>query len=268
MRTFPSAPSHLAYTHRDEHNHKQYVQEYLWYEWIDNCFLVAFMMEIMISVFIWGRAFPRSGWRCFDFFVITIGAFFQWVWQGKYQVLRLIRVFRIVKSFRMLASFRIIMTALTGCILPVLSALGILILVVTIYAVVAVSSYADQDPVRFGNLSRALFTVFQISTTEGWQVVAREQMELDGDDDEFNRTTAFFFISIVLLCGIVLTNGWDFCTNIRTYIHVYTYIRPSVRPSIHPSIHSFISTLARSSGRSKDAAKATAGTGQLLLSTG
>jgi hypothetical protein len=45
----------------------------------------------------------------------------------------------------------------------VTSAFGILILVMSIYAVMAVDLFSVQDAENFGNLSRALFTIFQVT---------------------------------------------------------------------------------------------------------
>jgi len=76
----------------------------------------------------------------------------------------------------------------------VTSAFGILILVMSIYAVMAVDLFSVQDAENFGNLSRALFTIFQVTfffswkketTGDGWSSVAKQQMNAffcSGDD--------------------------------------------------------------------------------------
>ena len=88
------------------------------------------------------------------------------------QVLRLVRVFRVVKGVRTLSSFRLIVNALSSAVLPVLSAFGILIVVMCI-----------------------------------WSELAKDQMlDLDETGLAFDKAVGFFFISIVLVCGVVLTN--------------------------------------------------------------
>ena len=173
---------------------------------IDTCFLFFFIGEMLFVMFLYRFDFFKSGWRTFDFCVIIGAGFFTWFYDGKYQVARLIRVLRVIKGFKLLASFRMIINALTRSILPVTSAFGILILIMSIFAVMAVDLFAQQDPENFGNLSRALFTVFRVTTGDGWSDVAKEQMETVAEDGQFNRVIGFFFISIVLVCGIVLTN--------------------------------------------------------------
>ena len=123
------------------------------------------------------------------------------------QVLRLVRVFRVVKGVRTLSSFRLIINALSSAVLPVLSAFGILIVVMCIYAVMAVDLFAERDPESFGNLSRALFSIFQVTTGDSWSELAKDQMlDLDETGLAFDKAVGFFFISIVLICGVVLTN--------------------------------------------------------------
>ena len=43
----------------------------------------------------------------------------------------------------------------------------------SIFAVLAVDLFAQQDPENFGNLSRALFTILLVTTGEGWSEVAK-----------------------------------------------------------------------------------------------
>ena len=65
----------------------------------------------------------------------------------------------------------------------VTSAFGILILVMSIYAVMAVDLFSVQDSEYFGNLSRALFTIFQVTfffqvtTGDGWSSVAKQHID-------------------------------------------------------------------------------------------
>jgi hypothetical protein len=59
----------------------------------------------------------------------------------------------------MLTSFRLIFNALSMAIFPVLSAFVILIIIMAIFAVMAVDLFSARDPENFGDLSRALFSV-------------------------------------------------------------------------------------------------------------
>ena len=76
----------------------------------------------------------------------------------------------------------------------------------SIFAVLAVDLFAQQDPENFGNLSRALFTILLVTTGEGWSEVAKQQMGLAAADGQFNRVIGFFFVIIVIACGLVMLN--------------------------------------------------------------
>ena len=114
----------------------------------------------------------------------------------------------------MLTSFRLIFNALSMAIFPVLSAFVILIIIMAIFAVMAVDLFSARDPDNFGDLSRALFSVFRVATGDSWSELARDEMllydafvrrtgsgEADGQQDlhtsdGFDVSIGFFFVSI------------------------------------------------------------------------
>ena len=199
------------------------------YNWLDQCFLIIFVGEMLFIIFIYQDKVFRSGWRIFDILVIFLSFVFTFVVKAKFQVLRLVRVFRVIKSFRMLQSFRLIINALSNALFPVFSAFTILILIMSIYAVMAVDLFGEKDPAYFGNLSRALFTIFQITTGDSWTNVAKAQMPdfyggIEGEEvdyTKFDRGIAFFFVSTVSMRavrttsrGLVSAVGLDLCTHL------------------------------------------------------
>ena len=86
----------------------------------------------------------------------------------------------------MLTSFLLIFNALSMAIFPVLSAFVILIIIMAIFAVMAVDLFAARDPDNFGNLSLAIFSVFRVTTGDSWSDLARNEMLLN---DAFVRRT-------------------------------------------------------------------------------
>jgi hypothetical protein len=124
----------------------------------------------------------------------------------------------------MLTSFRLIFNALSMAIFPVLSAFVILIIIMAIFAVMAVDLFSARDPDNFGDLSRALFSVFRVATGDSWSELARDEMLLydafvrrtgagEADrqqdlqtSDGFHVSIGFFFVCIQMVCGLVLTN--------------------------------------------------------------
>jgi hypothetical protein len=62
--------------------------------------------------------------------------------------------------------------------------MSLLLLITAIYASMAVGLFGEQDPINFGRLSRAVFTMFQACTGDGWSVIVRN---LFGEDGESSR---------------------------------------------------------------------------------
>jgi len=115
-------------------------------------------------------------------------------------------------------------------VLPVLSAFVILVIIMAIFSVMAVDIFGERDPDNFKDLGRALFTVFRVTTGDSWSDLAREEMLLNDafvrrrkagevvapsaseqqnslhTSDGFDGAIGFFFVCIVLICGLVLTN--------------------------------------------------------------
>ena len=119
-------------------------------------------------------------------------------------VLRLFRVFKILRLFRRLTSLRILVSALSSSIIPVLNAMVILLLVTTMYSVVATDLFRNKS-VYFETFAASTFTLFQIATGDAWSsTVARELLrEFDGNEQPLVAT---FFVSYYIVVGLVLMN--------------------------------------------------------------
>ena len=84
-------------------------------------------------------------------------------------VLRLIRVFKMVRLFRRLMALRELINALSSSVVPVLYSFVILILISSIYAVLATDLFRprgehDTETSRmFSTFSSSLFTLFQVA---------------------------------------------------------------------------------------------------------
>jgi hypothetical protein len=56
-----------------------------------------------------------------------------------------------------------LISALTASLMPVLNALTIVMIVVSIYAVLGVSFFVDKDPAHFSSFAQSMFTMYAIS---------------------------------------------------------------------------------------------------------
>ena len=84
-------------------------------------------------------------------------------------VLRLIRVFKMVRLFRKLTALRVLINALSSSVVPVLYSFVILILISSIYSVLATDlfrpqgEYNSETSFMFSTFSSSLFTLFQVA---------------------------------------------------------------------------------------------------------
>ena len=128
-----------------------------------NIFTGIFTVELVINAFgSWMWPFLADGWNVFDAIVVIVSVV------GLVEpslpavnVLRLVRVFKMVRLFRKLTALRILINALSSSIVPVLYSFAILLLVSSIYAVIATELFS-MDPDNFGDFSRSIYSLFQV----------------------------------------------------------------------------------------------------------
>jgi len=136
---------------------------------LDILFTCIFSFEVIISLLSsWFKAYWMDAWNVFDFFVVALSIIALSA-EGLpvISTLRLLRVFRAVRLFRKFTSLRIITNAIIGSLVPVLNTVLILILVTSMFAIVAVDLYHDRGKLQgrndFKNFYFALFTMYQAS---------------------------------------------------------------------------------------------------------
>merc|ERR1719231_608967 len=93
----------------------------------------------------WFCKFWKSGWNIFDFSVVVIG----WMFQlniplpGPMKLLRMMRAFRVFRLFKRVKSLNKIMTSLARAVPGVTNAFLILLIVMSIYAILAVELFME-----------------------------------------------------------------------------------------------------------------------------
>lgn len=78
------------------------------------------------------------------------------------------RTFRVLRLFGRLHSFRRIISALGAALIPVTTAFTIVLLMVSVFAIMGVFLFQTKAPEFFGSFSASFFTMFTISTVDGW----------------------------------------------------------------------------------------------------
>lgn len=97
-------------------------------------------------------------------------------------------------------SIRSIINALTASLLPVLNTFFILAVMLALYAIIGVTFYADSSPEAFGNLSRAIISLFRIAAGETWV----EGMPVLLESDEVDWALGGYIVSFIIVVNWTL----------------------------------------------------------------
>lgn len=171
---------------------------------LDRLVLGVFVLEIAVKLLGRGREWWRfftDGWNVFDFIIVAV-CLLPFPTQFA-AVLRLVRVLRVLRLVTALPRLQILVGALLKSI-PSMGYVAVLLLLhFYIYAVLGVSFFRAGDPEAFGNVGRAMLTLFQIVTLEGW---------VDLMDRQFAAGVlaapgiVAYFVSFILLGTMIILN--------------------------------------------------------------
>jgi hypothetical protein len=213
---------------------------------------VCFFIELLINMYAnWLYRFWADPWNQFDFLVVAIGLMtdayllaFLDLDLGPAKLLRNMRAFRVFRLFKRVKSLNKIVVSLGKALTGMMNALLIMLLVIAIYALLAVEfwgqvgrdgymNYEVTIPAEkiadvattdwtyhktyyvtgrggeygneyFGNFFRALYTLFQVLTGESWSEAIARPLIEQNDTSAFG--TGFFFVSFIIINQIVLVN--------------------------------------------------------------
>jgi voltage-gated sodium channel len=143
-------------------------------EVLDLIILAIFTIELIVKLLAEGNKpqnFFKDNWNIFDFIIVAVcwlAHFIPGMNAGFIAVIRLARVLRVLRLINALPQLRLLVDAMLKSI-PSMGYVGILLGVLFyIYAAMGVFLFGGNDPVHFENLQRAMVTLFQIVTLEGW----------------------------------------------------------------------------------------------------
>lgn len=159
-----------------------------------------FILEIAIRLAaFWPRPqrFFRDGWNAFDFSVVAASLLPE---SGPFAtVARLARVLRAARLISSWGELRLIIATMLRSIPSMGHVVALLALLLYVYGVLGVHIFRDADPLHWGSLGRAVSSLFQILTLEGWVEIQRPSV------------TAFpwawiFYWSFILVAVFVVMN--------------------------------------------------------------
>jgi voltage-gated sodium channel len=167
---------------------------------LNEVFLAIFTVEILIRIMAYGRRpadFFRGGWNLFDFTVVGL-AYLPWV-RESVTLLRIARLLRVTRLFSVMPGLRVVVLGISRSVGPILSLSALTFLLLYVYGIVGWAWFGDYDPANFGNIGRAMLSLFQILTLEGWNEFLDKEMQR-------YELAWVYFVSFVLIGTFVVLN--------------------------------------------------------------
>lgn len=167
----------------------------------DRVFLSIFVVEIAVRFVAYGcrpGRYLRNGWNAFDTVVVLLAVLP--IVAGNSSVLRLIRVLRIARLARVMPDITVLLDGLRRVARPAATLMALTALMVFLYGMVGIFLFAEGAPQYFGNISRAMLTLFELLTLEGWNDILHELISVRG------AVGGLYTISFVLIGTYIVIN--------------------------------------------------------------
>ena len=119
--------------------------------------------------------FFRNGWNIFDF--VVVGATFVPGVAENSTLLRLVRLLRVVRIVRVLPDLRVLLRGVWRSVPPLASIGAVTAMILFVYGMVGWVLFADELPEQWGNIGRAMLTLFVMLTLEDFPVYMDEAMD-------------------------------------------------------------------------------------------
>jgi voltage-gated sodium channel len=167
---------------------------------LNDAFLAFFVVELVLRMASYGRRprdFFRSGWNVFDF--VIIGAAFVPGLRENSTLLRLVRLLRVVRVVRLLPDLRILLQAVARSLPPLGSMVVLTTLILFVYGMVGWVLFGEDDPENWGDIGRAMLTLFVLLTLENFPVYLERGMEI-------HTWSWIYFVSFALVAVFIVLN--------------------------------------------------------------
>lgn len=167
----------------------------------DRVFVYIFLVELIINMYgnwFW-HFWQVSRWNWFDFVVISLSLASPVM--SAIRVARVVRLLRVLRVAGKLESLRTIIATFDRSMGAVGAVVCLLLMLMCIYAVFGVHDYKDNDPENFGDLGKAMFTMFQLVTGENWPELARPLM-YGSDTVQASDSAPYFFVSFMIIAAL------------------------------------------------------------------
>lgn len=160
-------------------------------------FLAYFTVEIAIRIMAHGQRpweFFRNGWNVFDFVIISAAYL-----PGVRENATIVRLLRVLRLFTLLPDLRVLVAGMVRSFRPLGSLALLFGMVFYVYGMIGWLLFSDVDPDHWRDIGRALLTMFQLVTVEGWNEIQDAALA--------SKPWAWiYFVSFVIISAFVLFN--------------------------------------------------------------
>ena len=167
---------------------------------LNDLFLVIFVIELALRIGAYGRRpqdFFRSGWNVFDFVVIAV-AFVPGIRESS-TLLRLARLLRVVRVVRILPELRVLVTGVVRSLPPLGSMLLLTTVMLFVYGMLGWLLFGEEIPADWGNIGRAMLSLFVLLTLEDFPRYMEAGMEV-------HQWSWIYFVTFVLITVFIIIN--------------------------------------------------------------
>jgi voltage-gated sodium channel len=167
---------------------------------INGVCLTIFLVELVIRMAsYWPRplAFFRNGWNVFDF-VVILAVFVPGIRQNS-TLLRLLRLLRVVRIVRLLPDLRVLLQGVWRSVPPLASIGAVTAAILFVYGMVGWIWFGDEIPEQWGNIGRAMLTLFVMLTLENFPLYMDAAMEVE-------PWAWIYFVSFILVAAFIVLN--------------------------------------------------------------
>ena len=144
----------------------------------------------------------REPWNVFDFLVITsiIGGIAVFEFAADFAILVVVvRLLRLLQGLTTIKAMRLILTTMFRSI-PDMAHILILLCVVTyLYGIYGHSFLKEHDPEHWGTLGKAVLSLFQVVTLDGWSEIMQTALEAE-------PLAWVYFVSFVIVTTFIGAN--------------------------------------------------------------
>jgi voltage-gated sodium channel len=177
---------------------------------IDSIITFAFGVEALVKISHLGwKTYIKSGWNKVDFvlIIISLPSIFLIILHSSFQgfsfllVLRVLRVFKFLRFFKFIPGVEQLVIGIKRALKASVFVLFGLFIFNFMISVLSCYLFKDASPEYFGNPVKSMYSIFRISTTEGWYELPDK---ISKNSDIINSFFVKGFFIVVLLIGGIL----------------------------------------------------------------